>query len=257
MRNLISKSLVQAHLVVSVLALAWALSLYFDPVDWGWKTPRKEVDYVIASELDKRRAEEKETYRRRDFHYPAVKDGWPAIREAEEFFVQNNLWYRKELDRLAAHPEKIEVYPLKYVDGILELETKDSSLGKPAYKDNKEKKEEPLPDLEKSLKSYQADLQEIYKTAEKLEREFRDWQLKQKENSEAKIGKFDNGKQTKKGLLDLRAIEIEMQARILDEIRYLQPREVVFRRDAEIYRERRKTLEEDLERALKNAPKKN
>jgi hypothetical protein len=227
MMNLIGKSMVIIHLALSMAALGWALSLYFDLVDWGWKTPRKEVDYIFASEFDKRVVHQKEGYRRRDEHYPAVKYHWPKVREAEKYFVQNNLFYKKELELLVSDPHEIEIKDLKYDKGILQLEF--PVLGKPVFQ------EKQIPEKKKSRESSIAAGKKLYEDIQKVELELREWETKQLSHTEQM-----------KSLRELRDIEVQQQTELRKERLYLEPREVEVRKEAEVYRERRQNLEERL-----------
>jgi hypothetical protein len=246
MMNSIGKWMVQIHLVISTLALGWAASLYFEMVDWGWAIPRREGDYQLASQLDKRIVAHKSSLRQSERSYAPVKDAWAAVREVDEHFVQNNLWYDKELARLLSDPKGIEVREINFIDGRPELDTPGKLFGKPVYQ------KDPLPDIEKSYESYVKDFKKWEKIAREHDRDFATWQDRQKENSHAKIGEYNSdGVKIKRGLLDLRELEVDLQTQIRAEIRYLEPRELDFRKEADVYRERRELLEEDLLRVKK------
>ena len=223
MTNFVGKLLVQLHLVISMLALGWAASLYFELVDWGWKSPRKDLDqvHVIASEYDKRVVHQKEGYRLRDYSYSAVKDVWQKVREAERYYVANSLWYDQELTRLAVSDEKdLEVRELDFAGGRFKLETTESEMGKPAYLEKK------LGDISKSRALYLKDLKKIAKVTEEIEKDFAKWQDAQRQNTDKKISKFDANKRLiEPGLNDLRQMEVNAQGLIIEEMRYLEPRD--------------------------------
>ena len=64
--NRIGKTLVLLHTAVSIVALSWAVGLFFQFTDWGWKEARLKEGRRIPSEYDKRTAAFKEGVKARD-----------------------------------------------------------------------------------------------------------------------------------------------------------------------------------------------
>src|SRR5205807_10367081 len=91
--NRIGKGLVLVNTAASLVALAWAAGVFFQFTDWGWKEPRSELGLRIPSEYDKRTATFKEAVKARDMALPALQPAWASLREAEERFPQNHLFY--------------------------------------------------------------------------------------------------------------------------------------------------------------------
>src|SRR5271165_5160726 len=98
--NRIGKILVVLNTAICLVALAWAIGLFFQITDWGWKEPRTELGLRVPSEYDKRAAAFKDAVRARDALMPALKPAQASLREAEARFPQNHLFYKAELARL-------------------------------------------------------------------------------------------------------------------------------------------------------------
>jgi hypothetical protein len=249
--NFLGKSLVFLHLVLSMLALSCSAAIYLQFVDWGWKEPRQELNYQVASHIDKRVAAYKLALANRDLHYRPLKQGKESrvseaqegLHETQTAFAQNHLYFEKELARLKSDPaDEIEVKAPS--ENIFDLDPAESRTGKPALG-------EVIPSIKKSLASYEKDRQKLKKDAEDVSTEVTKW-IKEGEIITTKLNGFDKeGKKTKTGIYDLREEEITAQAQIKFEREYLEPRLVNAEKEAEIYAERKKRLEEDLVRANK------
>lgn len=237
--NTLGKTLVMLHLSLSMLALTWSASVFLQFTDWGWKEPRKELDVRIPSEYDKRAAALKEAYRARDMVYYTVKPAQANVREAENQFPVNSLWYDKTLVRLKSDPDPIEVKDIKFTGGVLDLDTPGKAIGKPVL-DN------PVPLVQKSLATYKDDLKKVLKEADVITAETRTWIEKAKDITFQLNGLDDDAKRVKTGLYDLMIVETNAQSKLKFEMDYLQPYWVDALKEAEIYRERRKLLEEAL-----------
>jgi hypothetical protein len=240
--NHIGKGLVLVHLVLSMLALSWAASIFLQFTDWGWKEPRKELDYRVPSEFDKRSAALKQALRARDLVYGAVKPAQVSLRDAEERFPQNNLYYRAEMKRLKSDPNAIEVMAPKYEGGVLVLDTPGRAIGKPLM-------DEPVPIIQKSYDEYRKDLAKLHDEADEVRKEVRTWVEKAKDITDQLNGLDAEGAKTRKGLYELLDIESQTQSKLKFEMDYLQPIWVDAIKEAEIYRARRVRLELAVERA--------
>ena len=131
MMNRIGKGLVLVNTAASLVALAWAAGVFFQFTDWGWKEPRSELGLRIPSEYDKRTATFKEAVKARDMALPALQPAWASLREAEERFPQNHLFYNQELARLRSSTEPIEVKYVSNKAGPIVLDTPGKAIGKP------------------------------------------------------------------------------------------------------------------------------
>src|SRR4051794_16614232 len=148
--NRIGKGLVLLRAAISILALSWAAGLFLQFTDWGWKEPRTDLGLRIPSEYDKRVAAFKEAVKARDLAMPAMQPARARLREAEERFGPNHLFYVQELARLRSSPDPIEVRYVKRAGPIV-LDTPDKPIGRPVL-------EEKVEGIAKSFDAYRADL---------------------------------------------------------------------------------------------------
>lgn len=130
MVNKLGKALVLAQVALSVLAMTWAAGIFLQFTDWGWREPRKELDVRVASEYDKRAAALKETLKARDLALVRVKPAQDALRDAQQRFPANHLYYVQELARLRASTGAVDLMAILYKDGFPQLDTPNNT-GKP------------------------------------------------------------------------------------------------------------------------------
>lgn len=243
--NTLGKLLVMLHVSFSMLALTWAASVYLQFTDWGWKEPRTDLGQRVPSEYVKRAAALKESLRARDLVYYTVKPAQANLREAEDRFPTNSLWYDSILAEMkSSAADKIEVKEIKYTGGVLDLDTPGKAVGKPVL-------ENPVPGVEKSLALYQEDLKKIFKESDVVTVETRKWVQEAKEITKRLTGLAEDGKRDKTGLYDLLIVETRNQAQAKFEMDYLQPLWVDALKEAELYRERRERLDDALRRVKK------
>jgi hypothetical protein len=231
--NRIGKTLVLINTAASFVALAWALGLYFQFTDWGWKEPRSEFGLRVPSEFDKRSAAFKEAVKARDLALPALATGWKGLREAQERFPQNHLYYKQELARLQSATEPIEIKTISRKDGTLVLDTGAKPIGKPALGDK-------LEGLTKSYDGYLTELKEINEKIDAEVKEVGKWVAKAQEITNALGGKT--------GIYDLLETEKKAQDQARFEKEYLQPIWASARNQAEVLSDRRDSLENALAR---------
>jgi len=151
--------------------------------------------FPSPSEYDKRAAALKEAIAARDLVYPPFKPAQASLRDAEERFPQNSLWYDKELTRLKTDPNPIEVKEIKYIGGVLDLDTPGKSTGKPIL-DN------PVAGIQKSYVSYLEDLDKIEKDSADVTKETRTWIEKAKDITFKLNGLDDAKKKVKTGCMN-------------------------------------------------------
>lgn len=246
MLNYLGKLFVLIHTLLSVVAMTWALGLFLDLTDWGWKEPRQELEGKIASEYDKSAAALKQAVRVRDLVYPAVKPARDALRDAESQFPQNHLFYVQELKKLRDSTDPIEVRELK-----TEPDPKGKVTGKPVF-------DAKLEGLDKSLVAYAMELQTAKEEAVKVEEEITDVLKETQKVTFQLTGKDDSGKQVTYGLYDLVDAEYKALTRARQEKDELKPIWAQSLEEARLYTVRRNALEQrvrQLEKALGPAPK--
>jgi hypothetical protein len=240
MMNRIGKGLVLVHTAASIVALAWAMGLFFQFTDWGWKEPRSELGLRVASEYDKRTAAFKDAARAVSLSVPGLQPARLSLRAAEERFPRNHLYYNQELARLRSAADPIEVMYIKKT-GPIALDAK--AIGRPVLEGKVE-------GIAKSYDSYRADLKRIREDIDKEEKELRDWTAKIRTITITLSGKDDTGKEVKNtlGIYSLLDAEKKAQDQAYFEKAYLRPIWAGTLQEAELFAERRAGLQETLDR---------
>jgi hypothetical protein len=242
MMNRIGKALVLVNTAVSIVALSWAVGLFFQFTDWGWKETRLKEGWRIPSEYDKRTAAFKEGVKARDIAFAGLVPARSALRDAENHFAQNHLFYVTDLAQLRSSADPIEA---KYIEetGKIVLDTPGKEVGKPVLKDKVE-------GISKSYDSYLADLRKINEDIDKEVKEIMGWTAKEREVTFILNGKDDLGKVQKNtvGIYTLLDGEKKAQDEARAEKEYLQPIWARARQEAELLVERRAGLQETLDR---------
>lgn len=240
--NRIGKGLVFVNTAASIVALSWAVGLFFQFSNWGWKEARVKEGWRIPSEYDKRAAVFKEGVKARDIALAGLVPARMALRDAEEHFADNHLFYVADLTRLRSATEPIEA---KYIDndGKIVLDTPGKETGKPVLKDK-------VDGIAKSLDAYRLDLKKLYEDIDKQIMEIRDWTAKEREVTFILNGKDDLGKVQKNtvGIYALLDAEKKAQDAARAEKEYLQPLWARARQEAQLLVERRQSLQETLDR---------
>ena len=239
--NRIGKGLVLLHVAISLLALSWAAGLLLQFTDWGWKEPRTDLGQRVPSEYDKSVAAAKQAGKARDLALPSVRPGSARIslREAEESFPKNHLYYTQQLARLQSSPDPIEAKAIKRAGKIV-LDTPGKAIGKPVL-------EEKIEGITKSYDSYVADLKKINEDIDKEVKEIRDWTDKARAITFVLNGKDDAKKEVTMGIYKLLDIEKKAQDQALFEKEYLQPIWARGLQEAELFMERRMYLQKTLD----------
>jgi len=247
--NRLGKILVVLNTVISLVALSWTLGLFFQITDWGWKEPRSELGLRVPSEYDKRTAAFRDAVKARDAVVPALKPAQASLREAEESFPQNHLFYKAELARLESSPDPIEV---KYVKktGPLVLDTPGKSIGKPVL-------EEKVEGITKSYDAYRAELKKINEENDAEIKSIRGWTDKAQAITFILNGKDDTNKAVKNtmGVYALLDVEKKAQDQAKFEKEYLEPIWAATLQEADLYNNIRDRLQESLNR-LRGSKKK-
>jgi hypothetical protein len=241
--NYFGKALVLVNLLLSGFGLAWAVAVYTDRTDWGWKDPRQHLGTDrVASEIDKRTA--------------LIKDVLPVVAAADKgvdayqkaltshqvVLAANHQWYNAALKQLEDAAGKIDVLEIKVGKQGVEVDpqTLRPVLDKKVTFTDADKK---TTEVDRSTASYRAELQEDQGKAEKVQAAIRQWVEKQKDLTLRLDGTRDEaGKVIRPGLYTLLNHENEVQESLKKEMAYLRPRWVQELVDAQLLLERQDSL---------------
>ncbi|MCI0380476.1 MAG: hypothetical protein L0215_23060 [Gemmataceae bacterium] len=246
MTNNLGKGLVLAHAAFSLLALAGAIGIYFQFVDWGWREPRLGANALdltqrIPSEFDKRSAAHKQALAARDVVMAHVQPAQTSLNDAQFRFPSNHLFYNAELARLRGEPKPIEIREVLFKDGQLALDTPGRNTGRPVFG-------EKVAGLDKSYAGYRADLKKVNAEINAMVKEVRKATEATREITFRLNGKDDAGKEVQSGLYTLLESEKKAQDLWRSEKDYLQPIWARTLEEAELLTERRARLQRTLDR---------
>ncbi|MBI3407485.1 MAG: hypothetical protein HY040_03905 [Planctomycetes bacterium] len=244
--NNIGKGLVLVYTSATIVALAWAVGVYFQVTDWGWKEPRKEVEMRVASEFDKRVVAVNQANSAHELVFSAAKPAQAALREAENSFGANHLFYNQELKALQIGSGDLDIKGVTFKDGKLELEGKATS--KPVLG-------EKIAGINKSYESYKKELKDLQDKIDMENKDVREWTEKLKDITFDLTGKDDTGKKVKTGLYDLMNAEKEAQDNALSEREYLRPHWARALEEAELFRAREVRMQQRLDELTKDKTK--
>jgi hypothetical protein len=240
MMNHLGKGLVLVTAAASVAFLAWAVAIYTQTIDWGWKDPRKELGERVPSEIDKRIAAVKEANAFRARAEAGVKAGSADLARAEEDYGQNVLLYRAKLAELRGADGKIAIHEIKREKGVL-IRKDPRATAAPAFE------EKPLPGVDKSIAGYWKELDDVQARLVWITGEIDNLIKKENELTVNLIGQKDeDGKVVKVGMYDLLEREKKTQEQIRAESNYLQPLWVQELQDAQFLLERMEQLDQRL-----------
>ncbi len=256
MINFFAKSLVLVHTILSIAGMGWAIMLFLQPRDFGWKEPHREVlvydaegnpkEWVRhASAIDKSQAALIEAKNTRDLTYSYVKPALDQIRENEAYLANNHLHFRAEMKRLQFAPGELEVK--KFKEGGLVLDTPNSTLGKPAQE------ETALANIKKSYQTYGEDLKRALKEGSDVDAEMEADTLKTKGLVAKMTGTDELNKYVHPGLYQLIDMEFKAQTQLKISIDDIKPRWSEAIENARLYQSQRAGLEATLEK-LKKTP---
>lgn len=256
MMNFLAKSLVLVHTVLSLLALCWALMVYFNGRDYGFIEPFKEVlEYnseggvksalLHASDIDKSMAALTEAGKTRDRTYAHVKPALDSMRATEPYLAANHLFYRAELKRLRESKDPIEVKRQKLGGFILETP---HNLGKGELEPNA------LADIKKSHKAYQEDAKRLFKEIDDVDEEARKIIDKTKAITAQMTGTNEKNEYVQPGLYQLIDLEFKTQAQIKLETDEIKPFWSKAVEQSRLFQYRRSDLEATLEKLKRVAP---
>jgi hypothetical protein len=257
MINLLAKSLVLLHTILSLAGMTWAIMIVLQAKDFGWKEPYKEVlEYTKeggekssvrhASTFDKSQAALIEAVKTRDLTYSYVKPALDSLRFTEPYLPSNQLFYLAELKRLREAPDKIDVKRLQDVGMRVEDNTR--NLGKPVAE------VEALKNIDKSYKAYQGDLKTLYKQIDDVEDDIRKIVNETKKITADLTGTDETNKYVQPGLYNLIDLEYKAQGQIKTEMEDIKPKRSKAVENARLFQYTRAGLEEALDRLKGIAP---
>jgi Skp family chaperone for outer membrane proteins len=252
MFNTIGKILVLINLGFALLAMAFAAGIFLQQVDFGWKEPRKNLEQRVPSEIDKRSAAVTEAYRALETVQPDLKPAQTQLRQAEDRFGPNHLFYVAQLKRIHSDRKPLTAPEIVLQGGKPQLDKE--VIGKPVFG-------KPAPLIAKSYAAYEEDLKRLvgevdlktkkkirFGEIDKIEAEIQALIAQEKEQTLKLLGlKDDAGKVLKPGLYGLREVERKRFDQVKFEIEYLRPKVQETRLEANGYLERRTDLEATLE----------
>jgi len=253
MMNIIGKGLVLIYTIACIAGLILAIVISWEFVDWGRSEPRivrggdakGGNDMRIASEFDKSKAVFEIAKAGRDLVVLPPAPAEASLREAQDHFAQNHLFYVAQLRKLEKDPGDIDVKRLP-PEGI-PTDTPGKAIGKPVPSVK-------IADLNKSLATYTAMLKAEQDKIGPIEEAVGDLAKKNSDISYQLTGKDDKGAKVTHGLFELVDLEFNAQQRLLQEYEYVQPQWASMVEEARRYSGRRSSLEDTLgglDKALK------
>ncbi len=224
--NALGKTLVMINTLLAILALVWSTLLYLHPRDLGKLEPRKEYDYHVPSEIDKRMAALLQAYRYRDVETERVmpakaKSETENLADIMKHITPNRFFYEQELTKLKSGLKEIEVCQLKLdANGMPELDV--PKYGKPILGP-------PEMNAEMPPKKITQTLEMIAKESKDLKNQFSELSKEALKTIEQSIeitikvnGDTFNGNNSR-GLLDVREEEAILKRKLEEEKIYLLP----------------------------------
>jgi hypothetical protein len=90
MINLIGKTLVAFNVALSLILITFAVGIYTNRIDWGWREPQQDLGTRIPSEIDKRTAAVKMFLRHRDQVEAALNEAQQeTVKDAEDWAISH------------------------------------------------------------------------------------------------------------------------------------------------------------------------
>jgi hypothetical protein len=246
--NHLGKGLVLVNLAISIVLLTWALILFVQPVDWGWKEARKAwgagapegKNERIAAKIDERTAAYTQMRNVRGMVVARVQPAEAALAQTEGHFGYNHLFYRWEMKRLAEEKGPVKVAAVQYnKDGSVATEG-NKPWGRPAQGPA-------VNGIEKSYAAYLEDLKAKDKELKTKSKALAGVLDKQEKLTVQLNGVHDkDGKVVEPGLYDLLEEQAQLQSKLKAEREHQQPLWVYELYSAQLLRSRRLGLEKRL-----------
>jgi hypothetical protein len=251
--NNIGKALVLVNVALSLVLLAWAVILIAQPVDYGWKEPRKvwvttppegkkEPNELIAAQIDERVAGYEKLREARGNAVAWAKQAAANLARVQGGFGYNHREYRREAERLWGKLGTIPIAEIRKPDGTYAFrkDVPGKEWKMPLW-------DQPVPGVDRSYKQYVDDLGKKAKEIEAVSKRMgtvHDLQAKLTIQLNGVHGK--EGKVVEPGYYDLLETEAQEQKRLREELEYLKPLWVMELFNADFLRARRQGLEKRL-----------
>jgi hypothetical protein len=260
MINLLGKSLAFLHVSLSILMMVFALALYLNAVDIGWKEPRRywrEVEgkkgenLLVPSLIDKREAAFRKLVRFKRDELLHLGQAQVSFAEVEMFLGDNHVKADAILEKLEKGEGEFAIKDIKFDDatGALSLEPGPHQLGFPSL-------ETPVPGVNMSYTGYLAKLEDVDKRIRAVQDNTAAILKKEEAITKDLIGNMDkDGKQerdksgsvTRPGWYYLVEAEVRAQNALKKELEYVQPLWVKELVDAQLLVSRRDILQRRLQ----------
>jgi hypothetical protein len=230
----LGKILVLLNVLLSVLCLVFALGVFTNSINWGWKPEfhRQEFGTKVASELDKRKATLQDLAESRKRYSAAWLTARAKMIKSEANIAKDQLRYVKEVERIESGKES-KIAEITTKNENQWLTEKNKKIGQPLFQGN----------LTKSYEGYRTEIagltKEITDMKEKILAIILD---KEKDFTEKLIGKEEKKGKREKGLYALIRLEEEIQHRAEEEIKDLRDIYVQEQVDSELYLRRQRSL---------------
>jgi hypothetical protein len=263
MINLLGKSLAVVHAGLSVMLMAFAIALYVNAVDFGWKVPRREYiesekrppgkNLAVPSNYDKREAAMRRVARAKYDAVVRLGVAQASYIEVEPFLGDNHVRADAELDRLenapSGAPLDIRTFKFDGETGLLVLEAgTNRQLGFPVL-------DPVVPNVNKSLATYKGELKAWDTKIRLAQKDTEDILAKEKALTIRMIGLVDkDGNQIKEGgavvqpgwyyLMEVESATHRILKREINDLQPLWVKELV---DSQLLISRREILKRRLE----------
>jgi hypothetical protein len=252
--NLLGKTLVLLHAILSISAMTWAILLALQARDFGWMEPYREVvewtkdgnektAVRYASEYDKSTATATRAARNRDLAFVFVKPALDTLRETEPHLAANHLYFTAKLAELKDANVPIQVKRL--ANAGLKVDT---PLSKPDF-------DAAVEGVDQSLATYSSQRKKLLEDIDKVESEVRTIATKTKKITGDLTGTDDGNKYVQPGLYQLTDLEYKTQVQLKVEIDQLKPHWSEAIEHARLYRDRYDGLLATLKKLQAVAPK--
>jgi hypothetical protein len=257
MINLLGKSLAFVHVSLSILLLGFAFAIYLNPVDFGWKEPRrfwndqpnkKEENLLLASEFDKAEAAVRKMARFREeelYHLGVAHEKLAAI---EPWLGKNHIEGMDLLEKLESGKGPFNIDEVQFDEkGKLVLQPNAPyQLGFPQLAAIKRE----IP-INMSFAGYLVQLRKLDADIDKVQAAMKDLVAKEVTITQRLIGdiapdgtprRHPDGSIVRPGWHYLIELEMDAQQQLKKELEYLQPLWVKELVDAQLLVARRDLL---------------
>jgi hypothetical protein len=230
---ILGKILVLLNVLLSVLCLVFALGVFTNSINWGWKPEfqRQEFGTKVASELDKRKATLQDLAESRKRFSAAWLTARAKMIKSEANIAKDQLRYVEEVDRIqkGADSKIAEITTKKENKWLTE---KNKKIGQSLFQG----------DLTKSYQRYLDEIRGLTKEITEMKEKILAILDKEKDYTEKLIGKEEKKGKREKGLYALIRLEEEIRHRAEEEIKDLRDIYVQEQVDSELYLRRQRSL---------------